>query len=117
MDQRALRRIQCDEADNESEDTRQDVDDVCDRHERMSYARIAIAGSIPAARRAGIQHAKIPIAAIITATAMKVAGSSGATSKSNPRITRVAKNAPTRPTTRPMASNTPPSRRIRLSTR
>ena len=48
--------------------------------------RIVIAGSIRAARSAGIQHATIPIAAIITATPMNVTGSCGATPKSSPRM-------------------------------
>ena len=47
-------------------------------------ARMVIAGSIRAARSAGIQHATIPIAAIITATPMNVLGSCGATPKSSP---------------------------------
>jgi hypothetical protein len=55
------------------------------------YARTVIAGSTSEARRAGIQQATIPIAAIITATPMNVRGSCGATPKSNPRMTPAAK--------------------------
>src|SRR5262245_17460077 len=45
---------------------------------------MAAAGSIRAARNAGIQHATTPIAAIITATPMNEPGSWGATPKSSP---------------------------------
>ena len=69
---------------------------------------MVIAGSIRAARSAGIQHAPIPIAAIITATPINVIGSCGATPKSSPRMTRAAKKAPATPSTRPIASSTPP---------
>jgi hypothetical protein len=51
------------------------VQDVDHAHEQPSYVRIVIAGSIRAARSAGIQHAAMPIAAIITATAANVTGS------------------------------------------
>ena len=47
-------------------------------------ARMAMAGSIPAARNAGVQHATTPTAAIITATPMNALGSCGATPKSSP---------------------------------
>jgi hypothetical protein len=50
--------------------------------------RIAIAGSIRAARSAGIQHATIPIAAISTATPANVTGSRGSTPNNSPWITR-----------------------------
>src|SRR5215207_11771453 len=50
-----------------------------------SHTRMATTGSIRAARSAGIQHATIPMAAIITATATNVTGSCGGTPKSSPR--------------------------------
>jgi len=49
---------------------------------------MVMAGSMRAARSAGIQHAAIPIAAISTATPINVIGSCGATPKSSPRMIR-----------------------------
>jgi hypothetical protein len=46
---------------------------------RAYCARMATAGSTRAARRAGIQHANRPMAAINTATPTNVLGSCGAT--------------------------------------
>ena len=53
--------------------------------------RIAITGSMRAARAAGIQHAAMPIAAIATTTAVKVTGSCGAIPNRSPRMTPAAK--------------------------
>src|SRR5436309_15214982 len=55
--------------------------------------RLVIAGSMRAARRAGIQHAIAPIAAIVRATMPNVIGSCGAAPNSKPRLTRVPPTA------------------------
>lgn len=56
-----------------------------------------------AARRAGIQHATIPITAIITATPIIVTGSCGAMPKSSPRMMPEATYAAATPIARPIA--------------
>src|SRR5436309_3807800 len=79
--------------------------------------RMVIAGSIRAARSAGIQQATSPMTAIITVTPTSVVGSYGSTPNSRPRMTRAAMPARARPNTTPIATNTNPSLRTMRCTR
>src|SRR5580704_4332350 len=74
--------------------------------------RSAISGSLPAARRAGSQHAMAATQARTTITVAYETASSGETSNSSDAIARVASMAPATPMTMPAAVSVIPCRMI-----